>query len=124
MLEVFFAANAERRPSRVGNPPVAFRQTFGQQCITNRPGKRDVNDTASMDMSDFRVPEEKFLPSEAMWVNRDVRPRGNLVFDHLQKVHHPSSIYCSFDAPARRLDSLQLLSRSACGLRSLNLGFP
>src|SRR6266478_3852769 len=97
MLEVFFAANAERRPSRVGNPPVAFRQTFGQQCITNRPGKRDVNDTASMDMADFRAPEEKFLPSEAMWVNRDLWPRGNLVFELLQMFHDPNSIDCFFD---------------------------
>src|SRR6266446_6973275 len=118
MAEVLFIAHMKGYPTGIGNPLMLLSKAVCQQCITNRPGKRDVNDTASMDMADFRAPEEKFLPSEAMWVNRDVRPRGNLVFEHLQKVHHPNSIYYSFDARARRLDSLQLLSRSACGLRS------
>src|SRR5271167_684881 len=45
-----------------------------------------------MHVSNFCTPEEEFLPSESVRVNRDTCPRGNFLFERLQKVHHPNSI--------------------------------
>src|SRR3984893_8903544 len=75
----------------------------------NRPRKRDINNTALMHVSDFCVPEEKFLSSETVRMSRDIGPCGDLIFELLQVVHHPNSIDYFFDAGPRRLDSATAL---------------
>ena len=72
-------------------------KTFCQERIANRAGKRDVNDTASMHVSDFRTSEAEFPASKAVRINRYVWPRGDLGFKALQVRHNPNSIDSLFD---------------------------
>jgi hypothetical protein len=48
---------------------VLLGKTFCQERISDGAGKWDINDPASMHVSDFRAPKEKFLPAKAMRMN-------------------------------------------------------
>ncbi len=81
MADVGFASNLKSGPSRVRNPTVLFSLTFRQQRIANSSRKWNVHGSVSVHMPDLRFPESKFLPSEPMRVNRDVRPRRNFLLE-------------------------------------------
>jgi hypothetical protein len=87
MIEVRFASNLKRRPPRIRKPAVLLGQTFRQKRIANRPGKRNVDDPASMDVSNFCPSKTEFSAAKTMRVNRDVPPRGNFFFEPLEMVH-------------------------------------
>jgi hypothetical protein len=77
MAKVFliFMAHMKSYPTGIGNPAVLLGKTFCQERIAEGAGKWDINDPANMDVSDFCAPDEKFLPSESVPVNRDTWPR-------------------------------------------------
>ncbi len=64
-----------------------FSQPFRQERIPNGKRKRNVDDPAAMHMPDFRISEAKFACAKPMWVDGDLGPRGNDVFEILQLLH-------------------------------------
>lgn len=62
-------------------------QTFGEENIVRGARKRDVNDSTSVRVADFRFSVAEFPPAKAMRMNRNLRPRGKLVFEFLQLIH-------------------------------------
>lgn len=87
VVNISFAANSERRPSRVRDPAVFFSLTFLKQSVANSSRKWDVDGSFSMHMSDLRFPKSKFFAPEPMRVNGDVRPRRNLALQLTYVVH-------------------------------------
>ena len=51
-----------------------FSQTFRQERIANWQRKRNIDNTACVQMSDFRFLKSEFPASKTVRVNRDVRP--------------------------------------------------
>src|SRR5437868_10356878 len=66
-------------------------QSFPQQCIANRPRKRNIDDTAVVHMPDLRISETKLACTKLMWVHGDLRPRYNDVLEILQMHKLPSA---------------------------------
>ena len=64
-----------------------FSQPFRQERVPNGTRKRNVYDPAIMHMSDFSISEAKFACAKPMWVDGDLGPRGNDVFEILQLLH-------------------------------------
>ena len=74
MRDVSFASNSKSSPPGVRYPTVLFGLTFLQQRVVNSSRKRDIDASVSVHMSDLGFPESEFSASEAMRVNRDIRP--------------------------------------------------
>jgi hypothetical protein len=74
-----------------------FGEPFLKERIPNGTRKRNVDDPAVMHMSDFGISEAKLTASKAMWMDGDLRPRGNDVFQILQLLHksHSAPVGCT-----------------------------
>src|SRR6266404_2798706 len=68
-----------------------FSESFCQERIPNGTRKRNVDDAAIMHMSDFAISEVKFPASKAMWMNRNLKPRGDNILQILQLLHRSGS---------------------------------
>src|SRR5258705_7698574 len=68
-----------------------FSESFCQERIPNRTRKRNVDDAAIMHMSDFGISEAKFTASKAMWMDRNLRPGSDNIFQILQLLHRSGS---------------------------------
>jgi hypothetical protein len=75
-----------------------FGKTFCcQKPIANRAREGDVNDPVRMDVSDFCTPKADLPASEAVWVNRYLRPRRDFLFEFVQVIHHKIHLDFCFD---------------------------
>src|SRR5690348_7250356 len=119
MLQVVVPADAKGDPAGVRDPAVFLGQTFGQQRVVDRAGKRNIDDVAGVHVPDFRAAEAELAAAEAMRMNRDVRPGGKLVFQRFQVLHGSTPKY--FDDSATTADSAASISRSFA-LATLVLG--
>jgi hypothetical protein len=61
-----------------------FSQSFRQKRVANGTRKRNVDDSAVMYMPDFRFSEAKLTGGKLMWMDGDLRPRGNSIFEFVQ----------------------------------------
>ena len=64
-----------------------FGEPFRQERVTNGARERDVHDPSSVHVPDFRISKPEFPASEAVRMDRDLRPRGNLGFESFRGVH-------------------------------------
>jgi hypothetical protein len=90
-------------------------EPFPQQVIAHRAGKRNVKGPAGMNMPDLCVAKAEFFASEAVKVNRDLFPGGNLRLELLQVLR---SVFWSRSRPHRTpLNRSCQGGKSGCGSR-------
>jgi hypothetical protein len=61
-----------------------FSEPFRQKRVANGTRKRNVDDSAIMYVPDFRFSEAKLTGGKLMWMDGDLRPRGNSIFEFIQ----------------------------------------
>jgi hypothetical protein len=86
-LDVLIAADLKGDPTRIRNPAVLFRKTIRQKGIANRAWKRNVNDSAHMDLANLGRSESEFAASKAMRMSRHLRPRRYFLLERLEELH-------------------------------------
>ena len=64
-----------------------FGESLRQQPIADRAGERDVHDPTRVHMPYLCISKSEFPASEAVRVDRDLRPRAEFVFEPFQRVH-------------------------------------
>jgi hypothetical protein len=90
-------------------------EPFREECIANGTREGNVENTAVMDMPDFPFFEAKLTGGKLTWMNGDLRPRGNRIFEFIQWRHRFGSSL--FDASARNRIGVQL-SRTKKAIRT------
>ena len=80
MRQILFALEAECDPSRIRKPVVGLDQFLRQKFIAHRTREGYINNSARMNMADFRLPEAEFCAPKAMSGNRNPWPRGSLIY--------------------------------------------
>jgi hypothetical protein len=84
---------------------VLFRKTSRDESVVNGSGKRNVQNSARVNVSHFGVPKAKFPAAKTMRMNGDLWPRQNTLFKSLEVLHQAPSILL-FDAHLMKHDSI------------------
>src|SRR5581483_51601 len=107
MLHVLFFTDVEGCPARIRDPTVLFCETFCQERVAPGARKRNVNNSTRMNVSNFCISDTEFLRGKAVWLNRNLRPRSDLILKSFQGFHCPS-VLSPFDVPRSRPDSSEV----------------
>jgi hypothetical protein len=113
MGKILLSEDAESSPPGIGNPVVLARQTFLQERIPNGAWKGNVNDSAGVNVTDFRRSKPEFTPAKAVWVNGYSCPRRYFLLNLLE-VPHSELPFRFFDASTGPLDAAGILTCLSC----------